>query len=139
MGGTRRNFLLSTLGFAAVSKLDASTIWRTDSSSSAETGTSSSYGSGHFGTWIEDEFGLPAYRYTMNQNVDPRAVTEVHPGVLGRTEHIHQVGNDRIIAIASNFGHVRVRQDEGSPKFLNDVDPETKQFGGGLGYLTDGD
>ena len=139
MGGTRRNFLLSTLGFAAVSKLDASTIWRTDSSGSAETGTSSSYGSGHFGTWIEDEFGLPAYRYTMNQTVDPRAVTEVHPGVLGRTEHIHQVGNDRIIAIASNFGHVRVRQDEGSPKFLNDVDPETKQFGGGLGYLTDGD
>jgi hypothetical protein len=139
MGGTRRDFLFSTLGLAAVSKLDASTIWRMDSSGLADAETNSIYGSGHFGTWIDDEFGLPAYRYTMNQTTDSRAVTELQPGVLGRTEHVHQVGNDRIIAIASNFGHVRVRQDEGSPKFLNDVDPETKQLGGGLGYLTDGE
>ena len=47
---------------------------------------------------------------------------------------MHQVGNDRITALASNYGHIRVRQDEGCPKFLNDVDPETSQFGGGLGY-----
>jgi len=58
--------------------------------------------------------------------------------VVGKTEHIHQVGNDRITGIASNYGHVRVRQDEGCPKFLNDVDAETSQFGGGLGYLSDG-
>jgi hypothetical protein len=139
MGGTRRDFLRGTLGLAALSKLDASTIWRMDSAWADGGASNSSYGSGHFGAWIEDEFGLPAYRYTMNQATDPRAVTEVQPGVLGRTEHVHQVGNDRIIAIASNFGYVRVRQDEGSPKFLNDVDRETKQFGGGLGYLTDGE
>jgi hypothetical protein len=138
MGGTRREFLRGALGIATVSKLDASTIWRMDPIWAAQGATNSSYGAGHFGTWFEDEFGLPAYRYTMNQTADPRAVTEVQPGVLGRTEHIHQVGNDRIIAIASNFGHVRVRQDEGAPKFLNDVDPEMHQFGGGLGYLTDG-
>ncbi|HEX4311259.1 MAG TPA: hypothetical protein VHZ25_14595 [Acidobacteriaceae bacterium] len=96
------------------------------------------YGSGHFGTWIEDEFGLPAFRYTCNQTTDPRARTDVSPGVLAPTEHIHQIGNDRITAIASNFGHVRVRQDEGAPKFLNDYDPETEQFAGGLGWLTDG-
>jgi hypothetical protein len=96
-------------------------------------------GSGHFGTWFEDEFGLPAYRYTCNQTTYPAAVTPVTPGILGRTEHIHQVGNDRITAIVSNFGHVRVRQDEGVPKFLNDFDPTTSQFGGGFGYLTDGD
>ena len=69
---------------------------------------------------------------------DPRAVTQLQPGILAPTEHVHQVGNDRITAIASNFGHLRVRQDEGSPKFLNDVDAEMHQFGGGLGYLTDG-
>jgi len=34
---------------------------------------------------------------------------------------------------------MRVRQDEGCPKFLNDIDAETSQFGGGLGYLTDGE
>jgi hypothetical protein len=96
-------------------------------------------GSGHFGAWLEDEFGLPAYRYICDQTTDPAAVTQLTPGILGRTEHIHQVGNDRITAIVSNFGHVRVRQDEGVPKFLNDFDPTTSQFGGGFGYLTDGD
>jgi hypothetical protein len=96
------------------------------------------YGSGYFGEWIQDEFGLPAFHYTCDQVKDPKAVTEVNPGVLAATEHIHQVGNDRIVAIASNYGHVRVRQDEGSPKFLNDYAPERGCFAGGFGYLTDG-
>jgi hypothetical protein len=38
------------------------------------------YGSGHFGEWIEDEFGLPAFRYTCDQLHDPKAVT---PGGRG--------------------------------------------------------
>jgi len=102
-------------------------------------GAASDYGSGHFGRWMEDDSGLPAYLYTMDQTTDRRAVTDVEAGgVLGPSEHVHQVGNDRIIALASNYGHVRVRQDEGCPKFLNDVDPEMSQYGGGLGYLTDG-
>lgn len=96
------------------------------------------YGSGHFGHWIEDEFGLPAFHYTCDQIKDPKAVTEVNPGILAPTEHIHQVGNDRIVAIASNYGHVRVRQDEGAPKFLNDYAPGRGCFGGGIGYLSDG-
>ena len=96
------------------------------------------YGSGYFGEWIQDEFGLPAFRYTCDQVKDPKAVTEVNPGVLASSEHIHQVGNDRIAAIASNYGQVRVRQDEGAPKFLNDYAPERSCFGGGFGYLTDG-
>jgi len=96
------------------------------------------YGSGYFGEWIHDEFGLPAFHYTCDQLKDPKAVTEVNPGILAATEHIHQVGNDRIVAIASNYGHVRVRQDEGAPKFLNDYAPERGCFGGGFGYLTDG-
>src|SRR6266498_3067744 len=97
------------------------------------------YGSGYFGNWIEDEFGLPAFRYTCDQTTDPKAVTQVNPGVLTSTEHIHQVGNDRIVAIASNYGHVRVRQDEGAPKFLNDYAPERGWFAGGFGYLMDGE
>ena len=96
------------------------------------------YGSGYFGHWIEDEFGLPAFAYTCDQIKDPKAVTQVNPGILSSTEHIHQVGNDRIVAIASNYGHVRVRQDEGAPKFLNDHAPERGIFSGGFGYLTDG-
>lgn len=96
------------------------------------------FGSSHFGHWDEDEIGLPVFRYTADQTTDPAAVTDVRPGILSATEHVHQVGNDRITALASNYGTVRVRQDEGCPKILNDIDPEMSQFGGGIGYLTDG-
>lgn len=97
------------------------------------------YGSSHFGEWIEDEHGLPAFRYTCDQTSDPKARTEVSAGnVLDATEHIHLVGNDRITALASNHGYLRVRQDEGGPKFLNDYDPESSQYAGGIGWLTDG-
>src|ERR1035438_9520083 len=55
------------------------------------------FGSGHFGEWITDEFGLPAYRYTSNQSSDPAAVTPVHPQWRSATDHTHQVGNDRLV------------------------------------------
>lgn len=97
------------------------------------------FGSGHFGEWITDEFGLPAYRYTCNQVTDPKAHTPTNELWRSPTEHLHQVGNDRLVGVASNYGHVQVRQDEGSPKFLNDYDPAIHQYGGGFGYLTDGD
>jgi len=134
MGATRREFLQGAVGLAMASRMDAASAWQAERDA-----RSGDYGSGRFGVWIDDEFGLPAYRYTTNQTTDAHAVTDVLPGVLEKTEHIHQVGNDRIIGIASNYGHVRVRQDEGCPKFLNDVDAETSQFGGGLGYLSDGE
>ncbi|MHA2295809.1 MAG: GH36-type glycosyl hydrolase domain-containing protein [Candidatus Hodarchaeales archaeon] len=97
-----------------------------------------SFGSGYFGEWIEDEYGLPAYRYTCDQINDPKAITPVIEGWRSETDHVHQVGNDRLVGVASNYGHVQVRQDEGSPKYLNDYDPDRLQFGGGIGYLTDG-
>ncbi|MHA2351539.1 MAG: hypothetical protein ACXABX_00290 [Candidatus Thorarchaeota archaeon] len=97
------------------------------------------FGSGYFGEWIEDEFGLPAYHYTCYQNSDPKARPHSERGLWRPiTEHLHQVGNDRFVGVASNYGHIRLRQDEGSPKFLNDFDPTTHQYGGGFGYLTDG-
>src|SRR5215472_16564416 len=102
------------------------------------TGNHPTYGSGYFGGWIEDEWGLPAFEYRCDQINDTKARTDLNPGILGASEHIHQVGNDRIVAVASNYGHVRVRQDEGAPKFLNDYAPERGYFGGGFGYLTDG-
>ena len=107
--------------------------------SGEQAGESKPYGSGHFGEWITDQFGLPAYRYTCNQVTDPKAVTPVHKQWRGPTDHTHQVGNDRVIAAVSNFGYVQVRQDEGSPKFLNDYSPEHAHFGAGIGFLTDGE
>jgi hypothetical protein len=139
MEPTRRQFMVSALGLAVAGRGWPPAL-ASEAAGNQPSGTQApADGSGHFGAWFEDEFGLPAYRYTCNQTVDPSAVTPVTPGILGPTEHIHQVGNDRITAIVSNFGHVRVRQDEGVPKFLNDFDPTTSQFGGGFGYLTDGD
>ncbi len=137
MAATRREFLRGTLGVALAGRLEPGGMWAVPSTSADN--AKHPYGSGNFGAWIEDEFALPAFQYTCNQTTDGRAVTQLQPGLLAPTEHIHQVGNDRITALASNYGHVRVRQDEGCPKLLNDVDPETSQFGGGLGYLTDGD
>jgi len=135
----RRHFMLNSLGSVIAAPPLLSMLMNPDAAyASSAPPTAKPYGSGHFGEWIEDELGLPAYRYTCEQNTDPKAVTSVTPGILAPTEHIHQVGNDRITAIASNNGTVRVRQDEGAPKFLNDYAPESGQFAGGFGYLTDG-
>ena len=100
--------------------------------------TEKAFGSGNFGEWISDDFGLPAYRYTCDQVNDPRAVTPTNPAWRLPTDHSHQVGNDRLVAVASNYGYVQVRQDEGGPKFLNDYDPRHNHHAGGFGYLTDG-
>src|SRR5208337_1820482 len=99
---------------------------------------SKAYGSGYFGEWITDQFGLPAYRYTCNQIADSKAISPVHQEWRAPTDHTHQVGNDRLVAAVSNYGYVQVRQDEGSPKFLNDYCPEQGRYGAGIGFLTDG-
>jgi hypothetical protein len=95
------------------------------------------YGSGYFGTWITDDYGLPAYKYTCNQITDPKAITPTYKEFRLSTDQSHEVGNDRLVGVASNYGYIQIRQDEGSPKFLNDYNPPAKQFGGGFGYLTD--
>ena len=138
MTANRRQFLWSTLGVALASRLQAPAFGQAAHAPQAGAAPDPAYGSGNFGKWIEDEFGLPAFHYTADQTTNPHAVTDVQDGILSPTEHIHQVGNDRITALASNYGHVRIRQDEGCPKIVNDVDPDSAQFGGGLGYLTDG-
>jgi Glycosyl hydrolase 36 superfamily, catalytic domain/Glycosyltransferase family 36 len=106
--------------------------------SRAGAGESKAYGSGYFGEWVSDEFGLPAYRYNCNQVSDPKALSPVHKQWRSPTDHTHQVGNDRLVAAVSNYGYVQVRQDEGSPKFLNDYCPEVGHYGAGIGFLSDG-
>ena len=96
------------------------------------------FGSGYFGEWITDENGLPAYRYDCDQITDPAAVSPTNTVWRKENDHTFQFGNSRITCVASNFGTVQVRQDEGAPKFLGDVDPENYVYGGGLGWLVDG-
>ena len=139
----RRQFL-SLVGVGAASKFELpkfATALRLDApgtSPVSQVGNSKAYGSGYFGEWITDQFGLPAYRYGCDQVTDPKAVSPTHKQWRGATDQTHQVGNDRLVAAVSNFGYVQVRQDEGSPKFLNDYLPERGRFGGGIGFLADG-
>jgi len=97
------------------------------------------FGSGAFGTWIQDEVGGPVYDYTLDQTTDPRATynSTVDPFFRLPTDHLFHIGNDRIVALTSNYGYISIRSDEGGPKILNDFYPEGgAQFGGGIGYLT---
>ncbi len=128
-----------TQGLAVPSLKAALRLGATPAEPGTRAGASNAYGSGHFGEWITDRFGLPAYRYTCDQAVDPRAQSPVHPYFRSPTDHTHQVGNDRLIAAVSNYGYLQVRQDEGSPKFLNDYCPDRGLFGAGFGYLADPD
>jgi hypothetical protein len=112
---------------------------RTEPAADLDAAKAKPYGSGHFGEWITDQFGLPGYRYACDQITDPLAVSPVHREWRSETDHTHQVGNNRLVAAVSNYGYVQVRQDEGSPKFLNDYSPEDAHYGAGIGFLTDGD
>ena len=97
------------------------------------------FGSGYFGEWIADERGLPAFRYDCDHLTDPAAISPTNAVWRKGNDHSFQFGNDRITCLASNFGTVQVRQDEGAPKFLGDIDPEDHCYGGGLGWLISGD
>ena len=98
-----------------------------------------SFGSGAFGTWQADEFGAPFYNYSLNQLTDPRATyaTLSPTDAFARlpTDHPFQLGNDRLVALASNYGSIRVRTDEGGPKLLQDLHPPDNNYGGAFGYL----
>ena len=75
-------------------------------------------GSGSFGRWILDEAGLPAYEYQIDQYSDPRAA---YPNTeeLDRRDHWHQVGNQRITAMASNDGTIQAYLCDRGGVFLN--------------------
>lgn len=98
-----------------------------------------SFGSGAFGRWQPDEFGAPFYNYSLDQLSDPRATyADLSPADARArlpSDHVFQLGNDRLVALASNYGTLRVRTDEGGPKLLQDLHPPDNTYGGGFGYL----
>lgn len=90
----------------------------------------SSYGSGDFGNWSADEFGLP--RYTVASGAALDEIAKANGGFL------HHFGNDRMIVVAMTDGTVAMRQDEGGAKFLNSRDKGHGQLGGAVGFLSEG-
>jgi len=81
---------------------------------------STDYGSGVFGRWVLDDNDLPAYEYEMNQYTDNAATYPVSRGAF-RRDHWHQIGNDRITALASNDGTVQFYIADRGGMFLNRV------------------
>jgi len=97
---------------------------------------SSKYGSGHFGSWFVDGFGLPAFRYQIDEQSDPRAQ---QPELAGGTEAQHQVGNDHIVAAAFNHGYTELWSQDRLMQWANLYQPQSQHYAGGYGYLnTDG-
>ena len=96
----------------------------------------SSYGSASFGSWIVDRFGLPAYRYEIDEATAPQA-PQVE--INGRTDAWHQVGNDHIVANAYNHGYVQLWSQDRLYQWANLYDEANRHFAGGYGYLRLGD
>ncbi len=95
-------------------------------------------GSGGFGRWIVDEHGLPAYDYTADQAYDERAqwlTSEDRP----RRDHWFQLGNDRMVATASNDGFVQFMHRDRGPTWLNRIDLPEGRTGGGYSYIAEDD
>jgi Glycosyl hydrolase 36 superfamily, catalytic domain len=93
---------------------------------------------GIFGRWVHDEFGLPAFRYEMDQVHDPRATWNTQ--LLGKTNrHWHQLGNDRFNAIVSNEGWIQVYSHEFGPRWINMHRPDQRSYAGGVSFLQIGE
>jgi Glycosyl hydrolase 36 superfamily, catalytic domain/Glycosyltransferase family 36 len=102
------------------------------SSARARPVVASTYGSGHFGWWFVDVFGLPAFRYEVDQDTDPRVR---QPELAGGTQAQHQVGNDAIVAAAFNHGYTQLWSQAREAQWANRYQPEQRHYAGGYGYL----
>ncbi len=92
----------------------------------------SSYGSGSFGSWEVDAFGLPFYRYAPDEQTDPHAM---QPQLGGATRAQHELGNDRIKGMAYNDGYTELWSQELLAQWANLYQPQSRHYGGGYGYL----
>jgi hypothetical protein len=104
----------------------------------SSTRVDSSYGNGHFGSWEVDEFGLPTFRYTLDEAVDPRAK---QPEIYRRTDTTdawHQVGNDHLHANAYNHGYLELWSQDRLNQWANKYDAANRHYAGGYGYLNVG-
>lgn len=92
----------------------------------------SGFGSGSFGTWKTDSWGLPSYRYEIDEEKNPIARQDV---LDGSTDAWHQLGNDRFVATAYNHGYVKLWTQDRRYQWLNRYDPDHGHYSGGFGYL----
>ena len=96
-----------------------------------------SEGSGSFGRWTLDRFGLPAYDYTIDQATNTRAIYKDTEGVE-RRDHLAAFGNARVNAFLSNDGFVEVTEQDRGVSYIAKVDVARRAYGGGFSYVDDG-
>ncbi len=96
---------------------------------------SSSLGSGDFGRWRVDGFGLPSYRYAVDELRDPDAR---QAELAGSTDAWSQVGNDHLVADAFNHGYVQLWSQDRRYEWTNRYDATAQHYAGGYGYLRAG-
>ena len=96
---------------------------------------SSAFGSGSFGKWTVDSFGLPAYDYTIDQATNPIAA---QPELNGSTDAWSQIGNDHIVADAFNHGYVQLWSQDRLYQWMNYYDASHEHYAGGFGYINVG-
>jgi Glycosyl hydrolase 36 superfamily, catalytic domain/Glycosyltransferase family 36 len=92
----------------------------------------SSHGSGAFGSWGVDGFGLPRYRYTLDEETAPQAA---QPELAGDRAAWSQVGNDRVVADAYNHGYLQLWSQDRTYQWVNSYRPQADHFAGGYGYV----
>jgi hypothetical protein len=94
--------------------------------------TASTFGSGVFGRWSVDRFGLPSYRYTIDEHSAPEAR---QPEMNGSVDAWHQVGNDHVVANAYNHGYVQLWSQDRRYQWINRYQADRNSFAGGYGYM----
>jgi hypothetical protein len=102
------------------------------SAQTASPSMASTYGSGQFGQWTVDGWGLPAYRYDVDELTNPIAA---QPELSGNVNAWSQVGNDHVVADASNHGYVQLWSQDRLYQWMNYYDPAHQHYAGGFGYL----
>ena len=95
----------------------------------------STYGSGSFGHWQVDSFGLPAFDYAADEATDPNAK---QPELAGGTAAQHQLGNDHIKGMAYNDGYTEFWSQDRLSQWANLYQASSDHFAGGWGYLNVG-
>ncbi|MGH8531048.1 MAG: GH36-type glycosyl hydrolase domain-containing protein [Nevskiales bacterium] len=97
-------------------------------------GIASAKGNGIFGQWVVDDFGLPAYDYTLDHIADERAARVELDGLRDAWS---QVGNDAMMANAYNHGYVQLWNQARLYQWVNRYHEASKHYAGGYGYIHD--
>ena len=97
-----------------------------------------STGSGIFGRWTIDDGALPAYEYHLDENADARA-SWFNTEKLDRRDHWFSFGNQRVTALATNDGPIEITMQDRGITYLDKIDHDHGNHGGGFSYVDDGD